>query len=403
MLGGFLRREGDQGDEARSTINLSRYAQLWSDVGSAYSPVSVSTVSALTHAASSACIDTLASSVSSLPLDAVRTNGDVRIPVTPSPQLIRKASGLVEQDVWLYQLMHSLLTDGNVFGYITAYGAGQLPTSIELIDPTIVGKREIDAEGVPTVHINGVAERLYPFGDVWHVPGKFVKPGSPFADSPIQRARGTIGAAIAARDFGSRFFGEGGHPTALVTSDQNLTPEQADGIKGAVQRALRPGSREPLVMGSGLNWEQIQVAPDDSQFIELQQFCNEEAARFWRVPPAMIYAATSGQNVTYANVTQADLAYLKHSLEPHLVRVEKALTALLPRPQFARFNRNAFLRSDPITRSEVQDRRLRNKTTSVNEVRAQEDELPFPDESFDEPGIPGSAVPAPTQDDSNDA
>ena len=389
MLGGFLRREGDQGDEARSTINLSRYAHLWSGLGEAYTPVAVSTVSALTHAASSACIDTLASSVSSLPIDVVRAVEDVRVPVSPTPQLVRKPSALVEQDVWLYQVMHSLLTDGNAFGYVTGYGQGGYPTGVDLISPDLVGLRAIDGEGRPYVVIDGTRELLYPQGDVWHVPGKFVKPGTPFADSPIERAKGTIGAAIAARDFGSRFFGEGGHPTALVSSDQALTPEQADGIKAAVMRALRPGSREPLVMGSGLSWEQIQVAPDDSQFIDLQRFCNEEAARFWRVPPAMIYAATSGQSVTYANVSQADMAYLKHSLEPHLVRIERALTALLPPPQFVRFNRSAFLRSDPVTRSEVVDRRLRNSTLTVNEARALEDELPFDDEAFDEPGIPG--------------
>jgi HK97 family phage portal protein len=406
MFGGLLRR-GDEGGEERSTINLSRYAHLWSGLGEAYTPVAVSTVSALTHAASNACIDTLASSVSSLPLDALRAVDEVRVPVTPTPSLVRRPSTLVEQDVWLYQLVYSTLTDGNGFGYITGYSQGGYPTGIDLINPDNVGLRSIDGEGRPFVVIDGKRELLYPNGDVWHVPGKFVKPGTPFADSPIERAKGTIGAAIAARDFGSRFFGEGGHPTALVSSDQNLTPEQAEGIKASVQRALRPGSREPLVMGSGLSWEQIQVTPDDSQFIDLQRYCNEEAARFWRVPPAMIYAAVSGQSVTYSNVSQADMAYLKHSLEPHLVRIERALTDLLPRPQFVRFNRSAFLRSDPVTRSEVVDRRLRNSTLTVNEARALEDELPFDDPEFDEPGIPGvdsppgSAVPAPTQDDTD--
>ena len=112
----------------------------------------------------------------------------------------------------------------------------------------------------------------------------------------------------------------------------------------------------------------------------------------------MIYSATSGQNVTYANVTQADLAYLKHSLEGHLIRLERALTSLLPRPQFARFNRNAFLRSDPQTRSEVVDRRLRNETMTVNEARALEDEQPFPDAEFDQPGIPGGGEPVQQED-----
>lgn len=405
MLGGFLR--GRDGDEERTgTINLGQYAHLWSDPLNMHLPASVTTTSALTHAASSACIDTLATSVSALPIDAVRTSGGVRRPIEPAPSLIREPSGLVTQDVWMYQLMHSLLTDGNAFGEIITYGPGGLPTTIELLDPDTVIRRRLE-DGVPTVSIGGQDRQLYPYGDLWHVPGRFVKPGTPFADSPVQRAKGTIGAALAARDFGSRFFTDGAHPTALITSDQMLTEEQAKGIKGAVRRALSPNSRDPLVLGSGLAWNQIQVNPDDSQFIELMRFATEEACRFWRVPPAMVYAATSGQSVTYANVTQADLAYLKHSLEGHLVRVEQALTALLPRPQIARFNRNAFLRSDPIVRSEVADRRLRNKSITVNEYRALEDEQPFPDDDFDEPGIPGdsdsgSAVPAPTQDDSTD-
>ena len=406
MLGGIFRRDEPDGEARNGTVNLAQYAHLWAN-DLAYSPVTVSTSTALTNAACSACIDQLAASVSALPVGAHRKVGEERHPVTPTPAIVRRPSGLVATDAWLYQLMFSRLTDGNAFGEIVTYGSGSLPTSIELLDPETVIDRRIE-DGVPTVLIGGERRALYPYGDVWHMPGPFLKPGTPFADSPVQRARATIGAAIAARDFGSRFFGEGGHPTALVTSDQMLTQEQAAGIKGVVQRALRPGSREPLVMGSGLSWQQIQVSPDDSQFIDLMQFTIQEACRFWRVPPSMIYAAVSGQSVTYANVSQADLAYLKHSLESHLVRIETAWTELLPRPQFVRFNRNAFLRSDPVTRSEVHDRRLRNKTLTVNEVRADEDELPFDDPTFDEPGIPGvdepagSADPAPTQDDPED-
>lgn len=402
MFGGLLRR-GDNGDEERDgTIDLSRYASMWGDLGP-YSPVAVNTATALTHAASSACIDTLASSVSSLPIDAVRIAGATRLPIEPSPSLIRQPSDLVERDVWFYQLMHSCLTDGNVFGEIMAYGPGGLPSSIELVDPEVITQRRIE-DGVPTVNVRGLPRQLYPYGDLWHMPGPLVRPGSPFGDSPVQRAKATIGAAVAAREFGSRFFGDGAHPGLIVKSDdKDLTPEQAEGIKKAIIRAAK-GNREPAVIGSGLTVEPIMVDPNDSQFIDLMRFTTEEACRFWRVPPSMIYAATSGQSVTYANVSQADLAYLKHSLETHLVRIENALTRLLPRPQFARFNRNAFLRADPVTRSEVVDRRLKNKTMTVNEARALEDELPF-DSEYDEPGIPGSmpAEPPAVSDNPQDA
>lgn len=395
-LRGRLRKP----DEARS-ISLSQYAHLWADSFLGYSPVPVGVQTALTNAATSACVDTLATSVSALPLDGIRAQGGRKIPIEPAPQLIRQPSALVEQDVWLYQLMDSLCTDGNAFAQITGY-TGSLPTGLELFDPAQVTDRRL-IDGRPAVWIDGRREYLYPFGDIWHVPGRFTRAGSPFAESPVTRARSTIGAAIAARDFGSRFFGDGAHPGGIITSDQQLDAEQAKQIKAAWLNAVQ-GNREPAVLGSGLEYTPIMVNPNDSQFIDLQRFAIEEACRFWRVPPSMVYAATSGQNVTYANVSQADLAYLKHSLEGHLVRIEKALTRLLPRPQFARFNRNAFLRSDPEGRSVIVDRRLRNRTLTVNEARQFEDELPFPDPSFDDPGIPGDATePAPDIPEGDDA
>jgi HK97 family phage portal protein len=367
---GLFRRNQREAEE-RSTVNLGRYAQLWADSLSSYSPVPVSTSTALTHAASSACIDTLASSVSSLPIDAVRQVGSERLPVTPAPLVIREPSPLVEQDVWLYQLMFALLTDGNAFGEILGFSGGGLPSSIELVDSDAVMNRRI-VNGVPTVTLNGEDRSLWPFGDLWHLPGRFVRPGSPFADSPVQRARSTIGAAVAARDFGARFFGDGGHPGGLIRSDQELSAEQAQGIKRSFLNAVR-GNREPMVVGSGLTYEPLLVDPNDSQFLDLMRFTTEEACRFWRVPPSMVYGSTSGQSVTYANVSQADLAYLKHSLEGHLVRIEKALTRLLPPPQFARFNRSAFLRSDTDGRYGAYQTALRNGWMSVNEVRAFED------------------------------
>ena len=385
-----LFRRGDPQAEERSTVNLAAYAKMWSESFGAYSPVSVTTSTALTHAATSACIDTLASSVSSLPFDAVRKSGTVRMPISPTPQIIGQPSTLVEQDVWMYQLMESLLTDGNAFGEITSYAGGGLPNGIELIDPSMVNHRR-HVDGAPTVTVAGMDRQLWPHGDIWHVPGKFVRAGSVFAESPVTRARATIGAAIAARDFGSQFFADGGHPGGIMTSDQELSKDEAVSLKQSFINATR-GTREPMVIGAGLTYQPIMVQPNDSQFIELLRFCTEETSRFWRVPPAMIYAATSGQSVTYANVTQADYGYLKHSLESYLVRIEKAFDRLLPRPQFSRFNRNAFLRSDPVTRSEVVDRRLRNETMTVNEARALEDELPFPGPDYDEPGIPDGAA-----------
>ena len=380
-----VRRRRDA--EERSTINLSQYAALWqSQWAGTYSPIPVGVQNALTHAASSACIDTLSTSVSTLPVDAVRYIGRMRRKENP-PSLIAQPSALVEPDVWMYQLVDAMLTDGNAFGFIQGVDTLGRPTFIELVDPADVINRRVE-RGVKMVTIAGDGDHaIYPYGDVWHLPGKYVRSGSPFAESPIRRASATIGAALAAREFGARFFGDGGHPSGLITSTQDLTADQAAAVKRAWLNAVS-GNREPAVLGSGLTYQPLMVDPNDSQFIDLMRFAIEEACRFWKVPPSMVYAAVSGQNITYTNVTQADLNYLKHSLEWLLRRIEGALSTLISRPLHVKFNRNAFLSSDPETRWKVHDLRLKNRTTSVNEVRALEDEEPYADPVFDEPGIP---------------
>jgi len=370
--------------EAERSMDLSGYVAAWNaamDVS--YTPVPVSVQSAVTNAACSAVIDTLATSVAQTPIDVVRPSGGSRLPIA-TPSLIAEPSGIVEQDVWIYQLVDSMASDGNAFGEIVEY-TRQLPSMIETIDAALVSDRRV-IDGRKSALVNGERRFFWPHGELWHVPGKFTRAGNPFAESPINRARATIGAAIAARDFGSRFFGDGSHPGGLITSERELSKEQAQQIKTAFLNAVK-GTREPAVLGAGLEYTPLIIDPNDSQFLDLMRFAVEEACRFWKVPPAMVYAASSGQSVTYANATQADLSYLKHSLEVYYRRLERALGRLLPRPQQVKFNRNAFLSSDPASRSEIVDRRLKNRTMTVNEARALEDEPPFDDPQFDEPGI----------------
>jgi HK97 family phage portal protein len=139
------------------------------------------------------------------------------------------------------------------------------------------------------------------------------------------------------------------------------------------------------------------VSPTDSQFIDTQRFETEQIARFFGVPPTMIYGAVSGQAVTYSNVTQDDLAFLKHSLKSWVEDLEDGWSALLPSPQRVRLNADDFLRMDAVTRHKDQQVRLGNMATTVNEIRAEEDKDPFVEldddgsNIFDKPGMPGGA------------
>ena len=388
--------------ESRSDDN-SYGIRTWSDLaaivsGSGGKGRSITVSEALFNSTVWACVDVLSTSISEAPIDVVRNVGKARIPVAPAPAIVDSPSAVTTADVWRYQLAASLVTDGNAFGRIVNVDSAGFPTQVELLDPSTVTTR-IVRSGVPTVTIDGKEEQLYPHGDIWHVPGKVVLAGSPFALSPIRHAGAAINISQAAEEFVSEFFAGGGHPTALLRAKvADLTQAEADMIKVAWRKATRAGSREPVVVGEDLDYETIQATVGEAKSMEMIRLQVEQICRYFFVPPSMVYAAISGQNVTYTNLAQADTAYLKRSLNGLFVRIEHAYGAILRPATSARFNRSAVLRMDPEGRWKIYDLRLRNKTIAVNEIRALEDEEPFPDPAFDLPGIPGSTDTAPTPD-----
>lgn len=350
------------------------------------------TEQALANSASWACINILADAFGRTPLDVVRGEGAGRRPVSPTPSLIARPSGMVLTDVWRFQLGWSMVTDGNAFGDITSWTSTGYPATVELLDGCDVTERKV-YDGIPQARVNNVIRKLYPHGDLWHVPGRTVPAGSPFALSPVAYAAKAINTSLSAEDFSYRYFDDGGHPSSILYSSKDLNAQQAADIKAAWRRATSGTSREVAVLGSDLKHEQIQTPPGETQFIETERLAVEKVCRYWGVPPGMVYGAISGESITYQNVTDADLNFLKHSLDVYYVRVEGALSDLLPRPQFVKANRNAILRASPKARYEANQIALANRQVTVNELRALED-LPGFGPDFDVPGIPPFAAPA---------
>jgi len=351
---------------------------------------------ALCNSASYACIDVLVDHIAAAPWDAIRyfKNGKARREVYPAPQIITNPSGVVSLGVWKTQLAFAMVTDGNAFGRIVAWTSNAKPLQVEWVEPSAVTERKV-VNGYPQVKIDNVVHRLYPNGDILHVPGRLIGASSPFAYSPLEYADKAIGTSLAAQSYTANWYSGGGHPSMGIKVAGLATAEQASQIKSSYLSMVRTG--EPWVHGDGIEPENtaLQSSPDQTA-MEIVQQAGVMACQVWHVPPSWIYIAISGQNVTYANVTQADVAGLKDSVDPFYRRIEDVFSTCLIDQQVVRVNRDAVLKMDAPTRVDVQAKRLANKLMSVNEGREQEDEEPWPDPIYDEPGLPTVAPPAPS-------
>lgn len=354
--------------------------------GQSTAGVAVTTSTALQNVAVWACQRVLVSTVAMLPVDVVRTQGKIRTPVDPQPPLVRNPSGRVNRRGWVAQNIRSLVGSGNMYGRVVDTDYAGRALQVETIHPDSVRWVTEGNEEVP--YVDGVRQTLWPLGDFWHVPAsQFLAAGSRVAMNPTEFAKTSIGTGIAAERFGANFFRDGLNPSALVTVNADLNPDQALAIKQSIM-AMSRGNREPAVIGSDVKIEPWTAKLTDSQFIELLQFEVLQACRVYGVPPSMAYAAISGQNVTYANISQADMQYLKFSVAGWLVDLEDAWSELIAIPHSVKFNVDALLRMDALARAELAEKRLRNKTTTINAVRALEDEPPFEDPAYNLPGIP---------------
>lgn len=377
--------------EQRSRVPID-WPSLLAGGGGAAAGVIVTPESAARSAAVTGCQRVLTASVASLPIDVILERGGTRRRVERLPQIVANPSGTVRRRAFVAQLMKSMLNDGNAYAEIVDWDPAGRARQMETRHYKDVVWRK-DDNGRLRPHIKNEPVDLWPVGPLLHLPATpFMQPGSPVADSPVDLAMEAIGTGLAAERFGGRFFADGGRGSDIVYADADLTPEQAQIIKQRIL-ASRTGMRDPAVLGSGLRVEHEVINPEDSQFIDLLRFEVEQACRFFGVPPTMVYAAISGQSVTYANIGQADLQYLKHSLNSWLLDLEDPWSELLTAPQRVRFNVDGLLRMDAKERHTIYGMRLDKKTITVDEVRTLEDEEPFGG-AFAEPGIPGGGSPA---------
>ena len=100
-------------------------------------------------------------------------------------------------------------------------------------------------------------------------------------------------------------------------------------------------------------------------------------ARFFDVPGDLIDAAVQSGNITYASITQRNLQFLIMHLGPTLVRRELALSKLLPKPRFVRFNTGALLRMDPKAKVDTLKVQIDSRTLTPTEARAIDDRAPL--------------------------
>ncbi|MFC3079506.1 phage portal protein [Phenylobacterium terrae] len=275
---------------------------------------------------------------------------------------------------WRKWMMTQVLTTGRALTFIERDATGEVSNLWPIVNPVEVSigstGRKVYEETLP----NG-GKRRYSAAEIFDLVWMPGEDNLGHID-PIVSAASTLGLAIAAEEYASILFRNGGVPHHIVTAPAHgaKSIEQAVGNLKAVMKLIREEERNELVLPEGVDVKTLGLDPDKTQLLELQKFMVVQIARLFRLPPVFLQDLTHG---TFTNTEQQDLAFVKHNLTGWLTRIEQQLNAKLfndsrSKAHFVEMNVDGLLRGDFTTRMTGYATAIQNGIRTPDECRALE-------------------------------
>lgn len=226
----------------------------------------------------------------------------------------------------------------------------------------------------------------------------------------LERARMSIGTALATEQYAATVFGKGMLNGGTLELPGVLNPEA--GKRMAQSFLTKPGEwNMPKVLEQGAKWNKPDMSPEDFEMILSRKFSIDDMARWTGVPRQML----ENSDPSFGNAEQFDESFMTYTMGGWLSLFEFAIKSQLflnPRQYYAEFTRDAIARGKLIDRWNVHVASVNAGIKTVNEARRKEglnaipgkaDELREPanivggkpiQDSSQLPGRPSKRVPA---------
>jgi HK97 family phage portal protein len=214
----------------------------------------------------------------------------------------------------------------------------------------------------------------------------------------VTYARESLGRQLGAYQTQGKFYSQGLNASGILWMAGELNKEAREKTRNVFEEAMSGSEnayRLAIMDNKATKFEPITMKPTDMEFLASIGENDLEIANFFGMP---LYKLNMGKQ-TYNSNEQANLDYLNTTLDPYLIQMEEAsrlrwLTEEEQNYTYIRFNRDALLRTDAKTRSEVIDKRIQSGVLTPNEGRAIDDLSGFEGgDSFYIPANTGQILP----------
>lgn len=146
--------------------------------------------------------------------------------------------------------------------------------------------------------------------------------------SPVEAFAVSYDMDLYARAYGAALLRNRAQPDGLLSSEQELTPEQAD----AIRERWKDNHSQPgyiAVLGKGAKYQALSVPLKDLAFLELARLTRDNILAIYKVPASKLGLL---EDANRANGDEADENYKESAVLPRLRKYGEAInTLILPR------------------------------------------------------------------------
>jgi HK97 family phage portal protein len=332
-------------------------------------------------------VNLISRDVAKLPLYVYRRleeRGRLRAIEHPAFQLLRhKPNADMTSFVFRQTLQAHALLEGNGLAWIERKPNG-LPQELVPLTPGKAWPIRANGRLWYVVEVGGGEMRRLLPENVLHIKGLGFDGLSGY---PMwAKAKNSFGLAMAAEQFGARYFRNNARPSVVIEHPGTMGDEALKRLL-AQWNQLHQGldnAHKTAILEEGAKLNPYGINARDSQLTELRQYQIREVASWLGVPPHKLGDTTK---TSFASLEQENQSYLDDALDGWLVNWEEELRdKLLTEDEkrldthYVEFTREALVRADLKTRAEYYSKALGGQPWMVvDEVRGRENLNALPD------------------------
>lgn len=198
-----------------------------------------------------------------------------------------------------------------------------------------------------------------------------------------ERGKIILGQALDEMDYTSGIYKNGAMPTGILKSAARLSETAVKNLTLAWQKLYggAKNSAKTVILQEGLEYQALQLNPDQIQMTETKKATNTEICKLFGVPESMISPTAN----KYNSIEQNNLSFLKSTLAPIIADFQNAYDQYLLTDrekaegyQF-RFDTSELLRTTEKEKNESVQALYESGLISFNESRYKLDQSPIED------------------------